>query len=159
MMMILAKLLQTLPNRLWKIKHPLIKTGIPAQPLLCLALDKTTFNATGEYEVTLNDFEKKPVTDCTFPNFCTFNSKECRYHIKQDKSSTKSMGLALQTAPKSKQMYNRNPHEQNRPNHQQRAGCKQHLTARTTTHQNKQQHQNYNNDWGRGGCRTDNIII
>ena len=47
----------------WKNWEGVVKKGISAQPLICLALAKSAFKTTGQYKVALNNFEAKPIVN------------------------------------------------------------------------------------------------
>ena len=77
-----------------KIEKQLLKKGIAVQPLVRLALAKSAFQATGEYEVTLNTFESKPTPDQTFANFRPFIIEFSKHH-KNDKQGLSQWVLVL----------------------------------------------------------------
>ena len=69
-----------------KCEHQLLKVGQNKNPELQLAFALATFQASGEFESALCEWEVKPKADQTFVNFCVFMQKEFGKHHKQNKT-------------------------------------------------------------------------
>ena len=76
----------------------LTKTHIAPMPELCLALALDSFQATGEYEIALGDWDKKPTADKTFANFRPFILKEYAKKSKPNNTTAKSAGFGIANA-------------------------------------------------------------
>jgi hypothetical protein len=62
---------------------------------LQLAFALAAFQASGEFEPALRDWEAKPKTDQTFVNFRVFIQKEFGKQHKQNKTTAKSVGYGI----------------------------------------------------------------
>jgi hypothetical protein len=62
---------------------------------LRLAFALSTFQASGEFEPALREWETKPKADQTFVNFRVFVQKEFGKHNKQNKTTAKSVGHGI----------------------------------------------------------------
>ncbi len=76
----------------------LAKAQIAPMPELRLALALDSFKATGEYEIALGDWDKKPTADKTFANFRPFILKEYAKRSKPNNSTAKSAGFGIANA-------------------------------------------------------------
>ena len=76
----------------------LTKAQIAPMPELRLALALDSFKATGEYEIALGDWDKKPTADKTFANFRPFILKEYAKRSKPNNSTAKSAGFGIANA-------------------------------------------------------------
>jgi hypothetical protein len=76
----------------------LAKAQIAPMPELRLALALNSFKATGEYEIALGDWDKKPAADKTFTNFRPFILKEYAKHSKPNNSTAKFAGFGIANA-------------------------------------------------------------
>eukprot|EP00804_Cyclotella_cryptica_P022255 CCRYP_017925-RA/>CCRYP_017925-RA protein AED:0.39 eAED:0.39 QI:0/-1/0/1/-1/1/1/0/386 len=78
-----------------KYERQLIKAGIAAQPAMRLAVALAAFQASGEYDAAIRDWETKPVADKTFKHFRPFIQREFTKRVKHDKTSAKSVGKGI----------------------------------------------------------------
>jgi hypothetical protein len=78
-----------------KYERPLLKVGKNKNPELQLAFALATFQASGEFESALREWEVKPNLDQTFANFRVFMRKEFGKHHKQNKTTAKSVGFGI----------------------------------------------------------------
>eukprot|EP00804_Cyclotella_cryptica_P028262 CCRYP_014618-RA/>CCRYP_014618-RA protein AED:0.29 eAED:0.29 QI:0/0/0/1/0.5/0.33/3/0/697 len=78
-----------------KIEKQLVKAGIPAQPELRLALARTWFENTGEYDIALAKWDNLPATNRTLPAFRVMIQKEFAKRTKRDKQTAKGTGRGL----------------------------------------------------------------
>jgi hypothetical protein len=73
----------------------LLKVGQSKNPELRLAFALATFQASGEFEPALHNWEAKPKADQTFVNFRVFIQKEFGKQHKQNKTTAKSVGYGI----------------------------------------------------------------
>jgi hypothetical protein len=78
-----------------KYERQLLKVGQNKNPELRLAFALATFQASGEFESALREWEAKPKVDQTFTNFRVFMQKEFGKHHKQNKTTAKSVGFGI----------------------------------------------------------------
>ena len=78
-----------------KFERQLLKVGQSKNPALRLAFALATFQASGEFEPALRDWEAKPKADQTFVNFRVFIQKEFGKQHKQNKTTAKSVGYGI----------------------------------------------------------------
>ena len=78
-----------------KYERQLLKVGQAKNPTLRLAFALSTFQASGEFEPALREWETKPKADQTFVNFRVFVQKEFGKHNKQNKTTAKSVGHGI----------------------------------------------------------------
>ena len=78
-----------------KYERQLLKAGQAKKPTLQLAFALSTFQASGEFEPALREWEAKPKADQTFVNFRVFVRKEFGKHTKQNKTTAKSVGHGI----------------------------------------------------------------
>jgi hypothetical protein len=78
-----------------KFKRQLLKVGQSKNPELRLAFALATFQASGEFEPALCNWEAKPKANQTFVNFRVFIQKEFRKQHKQNKTTAKSVGYGI----------------------------------------------------------------
>jgi len=78
-----------------KFERQLLKVGQSKNPALRLAFALATFQASGEFEPALRDWEAKPTADQTFVNFRVFIQKEFGKQHKQNKTTAKSVGYGI----------------------------------------------------------------
>ena len=78
-----------------KFERQLLKVGQSKNPELRLAFALAAFQASGEFEPALRDWEAKPKTDQTFVNFRVFIQKEFGKQHKQNKTTAKSVGYGI----------------------------------------------------------------
>jgi hypothetical protein len=78
-----------------KYERQLLKVGQNKNPELRLAFALTTFQASGEFESALREWEVKPKVDQTFTNFRVFMQKEFGKHHKQNKTTAKLVGFGI----------------------------------------------------------------
>eukprot|EP00804_Cyclotella_cryptica_P002311 CCRYP_004047-RB/>CCRYP_004047-RB protein AED:0.40 eAED:0.39 QI:0/0/0/1/0/0/2/0/349 len=78
-----------------KYEQQLLKVGQTRNPELRLAFALATFQASGEYEAPLREWQAKPRADRTFANFCVFMQQEYGKHHKQNKSTAASVGRGI----------------------------------------------------------------
>jgi len=76
-----------------KYEHQLLKVRQNKNPELRLAFALATFQASGEFESALREWEVKPKAGQTFANFCVFMQKEFGKHHKQNKTTAKLVGF------------------------------------------------------------------
>jgi hypothetical protein len=69
--------------------------GQARNPELRLAFALATFQASGEYEAPLREWQAKPPADLTFANFRVFMQQEYSKHHKQNKSTAASVGRGI----------------------------------------------------------------
>ena len=72
-----------------------MKVGQSKNPVLRLAFALAAFQASGEFEPALRDWEAKPKADQTFVNFRVFIQKEFGKQHKQNKTTAKSVGYGI----------------------------------------------------------------
>ena len=58
-------------------------------------MDLAAFQASGEYDAAIRDWEAKPVADKTFKNFRPFIQREFTKRVKHDKTSAQSVGKGI----------------------------------------------------------------
>ena len=78
-----------------QIRRELLKVGQSKNPELRLAFALATFQASGEFEPALRDWEAKPKADQTFGTFRVFIQKEFGKQHKQNKTTAKSVGYGI----------------------------------------------------------------
>jgi len=78
-----------------KYERQLLKVGQAKNPNLRLAFALSTFQASGEFEPALREWETKPKADQTFVNFRMFVQTEFGEHNKQNKTTAKSVGHGI----------------------------------------------------------------
>ncbi len=78
-----------------KFERQLLKVGQSKNPALRLAFALATFQASGEFEPALRDWEAKRKADQTFVNFRVFIQKEFGKQHKQNKTTAKSVGYGI----------------------------------------------------------------
>lgn len=81
--------------RLDKYEKELEKAGVQKQPTLHLALAKASFRKAGEYNKAIARFEARAATAQTFDAFKMHMTKEFATHVKQNKSSAKSIQIGI----------------------------------------------------------------
>ena len=72
-----------------------MKVGQNKNPELRLAFAFATFQASGEFESALREWEVKPKADQTFANFHVFMQKEFGKYHKQNKTTAKLVGFGI----------------------------------------------------------------
>jgi len=78
-----------------KYEPQLLKIGHNKNPELRLAFALATFQASGEFESALHEWEVKLKVDQTFANFRVFMQKELGKHHKQNKTTAKLVGFGI----------------------------------------------------------------
>ncbi len=73
-------------------EEQLVKAGVPAQPVLRLALFKAQLQAMGEFDLEIDEWDRKTATSKTFANFRPYNTP-CTTR------TPRLQPLALQTLP------------------------------------------------------------
>ena len=83
-------------QRMDEYEEQLIKAGIPAQPVLRLALFKAQLQATGEFDLEIDEWDRKTATSKTFANFRPYIQKKwARKHAKNcTNTKTPAFGIA-----------------------------------------------------------------
>ena len=78
-----------------KYERQLLKVGQNKNPELRLAFALATFQASGEFESALREWEAKPKANQTFANFRVFMQKEFGKQYKQNKTTAESVGNGI----------------------------------------------------------------
>jgi len=78
-----------------KFERQLLKVGQSKNPELRLAFALAAFQASGEFEPALRNWEAKSKADQTFVNFRVFIQKEFGKQHKQNKTTAKSVGYGI----------------------------------------------------------------
>ena len=86
-----------------KYERQLEKAGQAKNPELRLAFALATFEASGEFDAALRDWEKKKKSDKTFAKFRVFMQQEFGQHHKHNKSTAKSTGHGIANSVTDKQ--------------------------------------------------------
>jgi hypothetical protein len=74
------------------------KAQVNPMPEVLLALALDSFKATGEYEIAIEEWEKKPLPDKTFANFRPFILKEYVKRSKPSNATAKSARFEITNA-------------------------------------------------------------
>ncbi|KAL7475096.1 LOW QUALITY PROTEIN: hypothetical protein ACHAW6_006934 [Cyclotella cf. meneghiniana] len=75
-------------QRMDEYEEQLVKAGIPAQPVLRLALFKAQLQATGEFDLEIDEWDRKTATSKTFANFRPYIQKKL-FKLAKDKQRKK----------------------------------------------------------------------